>query len=88
MRIDRTNVGHVMEPKTKSSLQPIPGDKVDNREVVVSPELQQKLDSVSQQEATKAERLNALRNKIDSGEYKVDFDQLAAKILDEDLFTK
>lgn len=88
MRIDRTNVGHVMEPKTKPSLQSIPGDKADLREVVVSPELQQKLDSVSQREAAKAEKLSALRTKIDSGEYKIDYDKLAAKILDEDLFTK
>ena len=88
MRIDRTNVGHVMEPKTKLNPKSLPGAKADLREVVVSPELQQKLDSVSQREAAKAEKLSALRTKIDSGEYKIDYDTLASKILDEDLSTK
>lgn len=88
MRIDRTNVGHVMEPKNKLNLQAIPGSKTNSREVVVSPELQQKLDNVSQQEAAKAEKLSALRTKIDTGEYKIDYEKLATKILDEDLSTE
>jgi anti-sigma28 factor (negative regulator of flagellin synthesis) len=88
MRIDRINVGQVMDPKVRPSLKSIHGDKEDTHEVIVSPELQQKLDRALQQATANTERLNDLWAMVQEGSYKIDFDKLVVKMLDEDLFTK
>jgi anti-sigma28 factor (negative regulator of flagellin synthesis) len=87
MRIDRTNVGHVMEPKSMTNLRAVK-EKGGDQEVIVSAQLQEKLQSVSQQQAAKAARIDSLREQVKSGTYQIDFDKLASKLIEDESYRR
>jgi anti-sigma28 factor (negative regulator of flagellin synthesis) len=72
MRIGTSNMGFIMGLKSQRKLRAIP-KKPTPKEVAASPE------------SSKAERLNELRTKIQSGTYEINFDKLAQKILEKEI---
>jgi anti-sigma28 factor (negative regulator of flagellin synthesis) len=73
MRIGTSNMGFIMGLKAQRKLRAIPSKLTPTREVTASPE------------SSKAERLNELRAKIQSGTYQINFDKLAQKILEKEI---
>jgi flagellar biosynthesis anti-sigma factor FlgM len=84
MRIDGSKPGPTLDTKVGKQAQSSESKPQAQEQVVVSATLREKLESSAKEEAARAERLQALRSQIRSGSYRIDFDKLAERILQDE----
>lgn len=84
MRIDRSKFAPIADDKAVSRKAP-QAETSQGPEVVVAGSVQRAIETTSSKEAERAARVAELKLQVDTGEYRVDYEALAKRLVEEEM---